>query len=69
MQHMVKMITNTTSANIALAHLESTLTHSDVSAGASNSNFALAHSSLTLQHASVSAPWQSNVPLASFSAL
>ena len=55
-------------ANFVLAHLDSTLMHSDVSVGASNSNFALAHSSLTLQHASVSAPWQSNVLRASFSA-
>ena len=63
MQHIT-----TTFANFVLAHLDSTLMHSDVSAGASNSNFALAHSSLTLQHASVSARWQSNVLLASFSA-
>ena len=69
MQQMVRIITNTTSANIVLAHLDSTLTHSDVSAGASNSNFALARSSLTLQHVSVSALWQSNAFLASFSAL
>ena len=54
---------------VSNAHLDSSLIHSHVSAGASKSNFALAHSSLTLQHASVSAPWQSNVPLASFSAL
>ena len=66
-QHMI--MTTATSANIVLAHLDSTLIYSDVNACACKSDFALAYSSLTLQHACVSALWQSNVLLASFSTL